>query len=192
MARTNIAVDKRVFDEFSAEAERQDKTLYAFANDSLSVMTKVSSEGGSPSDIYGIWRASVLLKEIDVVTLPADFVDELVAILSATGKGQLLKMFSDLGSRVVTILKIAAADLPELSRLAKDFGGLPPVKQLTITEQAGKGVVEIDIIGAGRRIESTECAREFLISIVKGYGYSLVKQETNVGTIRLWVTRKNF
>ena len=191
MARTNIAVDQKIFDAFSAEAEKQNKTLFAFANESLSVIAKVASEGGTPSDLYGIWRSASLLKQVDVITLPSDFVDDLISILSMkNGKEQTLKMFSDLGSRVVSILKIGAADLPELAKVAKDFGGLLPIKQLTIAQQPERGVVEIDVVGAGRRIESTDCAREFLISIVRGYGYSVTKQETNVGTIRLWVTRR--
>ena len=48
MARTNISVDQNVFDAFSAEAARQNKTLFAFANESLSVITKVAEEGGAP------------------------------------------------------------------------------------------------------------------------------------------------
>ena len=79
MARTNISVDQNVFEAFSAEAERQNKTLFAFANESLSVITKVASEGGNPSDLYGIWRSMTLLKQFDIITLPADFVDDVTA-----------------------------------------------------------------------------------------------------------------
>jgi len=189
MARTNISVDQNVFEAFSTEAERQNKTLFAFANESLSVITKVASEGGNPSDLYSIWRSFALLKQFDVITLPADFVDDVTAILYASNKEATLKKFSDLGSRLVTVLKIFAADLSELSKVEKDFRGLLPIKQLSIKEQS-KGAFEIDVIGAGRKIESTECAREFLIAIVRGYGYSVNRQETNIGTIRLWVTSR--
>ena len=189
MARTNISVDKNVFEAFSAEAERQNKTLFAFANEALSVVTKIAEEGGSPADMYSIWHSFALLKQVDVVTLPADFVDEVTADLYAADRGRTLKMFSDLGSRLVSLLKIFAEDLPDLVRVEKDFKGLLPIKQMTIKELS-RGAYEIDVIGAGRRIESTECAREFLLSIVRGYGYSVGKQDTNVGTIRLWVTSR--
>lgn len=191
MARTNISVDQNIFDEFSAEAERQNKTLFAFANETLSTMAKMSSEGGTPSAVYGLWRSINLLKLVDVITLPSDFVDEVIARLYASDKEETLKMFSNLGSKLAGVLKIAAADLPELSKLEKDLGGLLPIKQLTIKENAGKGTLEINVVGAGRRIESTECAREFLIAIIRGYGYAVSKQETNVGTLRLWVTPRN-
>ena len=189
MARTNISVDQNVFEAFSAEAERQNKTLFAFANESLSVVTKISTEGGNSSDLYAIWRSFALLKQVDVITLPADFVDQITAELYAIDKEATLKKFSDLGSRIVSLLKIFAEELPELSKVEKDFRGLLPIKQLTIKE-ISKGNYEIDVIGAGRKIESTECAREFLISIVRGYGYAVNRQETNVGTIRLWVTSR--
>ncbi len=189
MARTNISVDQNVFEAFSAEAERQNKTLFAFANESLSLVTKIAGEGGSPSDLYAIWRSFALLKQVDVITLPADFVDEVTAELYATDKEGTLKKFRDLGSRLVSLLKIFAGDLSELSTVEKDFRGLLPIKQLTIKEQS-KGTYEIDVIGAGRKIESTECAREFLMAIVRGYGYSVNRQETNIGTIRLWVSSR--
>ncbi len=187
MARTNISVDQNVFDAFSAEAARQNKTLFAFANESLSVITKVAEEGGRPSDLYSMWRSVTLLKQFDVITLPADFVDDVTAELYASHKEATLKRFSDIGSRFVSVLKIFAPELSDLTSVEKDFRGLLPIKQLAIKEQ-GKGTLEIDVVGAGRRIESTECAREFLIAIVRGYGYTVIKQETNIGTIRLWVT----
>jgi hypothetical protein len=191
MARTNLAVDRNIFDEFSEEAEKKNKTLSAFANESLSVIAKVSSEGGTPSELYGLWQSTRLLKQIDVVTLPSDFVDEIIAKMFSFNKEDTLRLFSDLGGRLVSVLKIAAGDIFELSKLEEKLGGLLPIKQLTIREQTGKGTLEINVVGAGRRIESTECAREFLISVVRGYGYSVSKQETNIGTIRLWVTQKS-
>jgi hypothetical protein len=189
MARTNISVDQNVFDAFSAEAARQNKTLFAFANESLSVVTKVASEGGSPSDLYSMWRSMTLLKQFDVITLPADFVDDVTAELYASHKESTLKRFSEIGSRFVSVLKIFAPELSDLTVVEKDFRGLLPIKQLAIKEQ-GKGNLEIDVVGAGRRIESTECAREFLIAIIRGYGYTVTRQETNIGTIRLWVTSR--
>jgi len=189
MARTNISVDQEIFSEFSGEAERQNKTLFAFANESLSVVTKVASEGGSPSDLYSMWRSVTLLKQFDVITLPADFVDDVTAELYASHKEATLKRFSEIGSRFVTVLKIFAPELSDLTAVEKDFRGLLPIKQLAIKDQ-GKGSFEIDVVGAGRRIESTECAREFLIAIVRGYGYTVTRQETNIGTIRLWATSR--
>lgn len=192
MARTNISVDQVVFDEFSSEAQRQNKTLFAFANESLSTMAKVAAEGGNPADLYKMWRAVTLLKQIDVITLPSDFVDELISKDYARDKDGTLKMFRDMGSQIVGVLKIAAEDLGELSALVRNFAGLLPVKQFTLVAKQDKNKVEIDVVGAGRKIESTECALEFLTSVLSGYGYSVTKKEINVGTIRVWASRRGF
>ncbi len=190
MPRTNISVDQSVFEEFSSQAERQNKTLFAFANESLTAMAKISSEGGNPDELYRLWKSVSLLKQIDVITLPSDFVDELIAKIYGLEKTTLLKMFRDLGSELVGVLKIAAENLDELGQLAKDFTALLPVKQFKINKLDGSAV-EIDIVGAGRRIESTECTLEFLKSILNGYGYTVTKNETNIGTIRLWASKRS-
>ncbi len=189
MARTNISVDQVVFDEFSSQAQRQNKTLFAFTNETLSTVAKITAEGGEPLELYKMWRAVNLLKEMDVITFPSDFIDDWTAREYARDKSATLKMFRDLGSKVVGVLKIAAPDLDDLGELVGNFGGLLPVKRFTLAAKE-KNKVEIDVVGAGRRIESTECALEFLTSVLNGYGYSVNKKEVNVGTIRVWASEK--
>jgi len=192
VGRTNISVDEDIFEEFSSEAKRRDKTLFAFANESLSAIAKISAEGGEPSELYRFWRSVALLKEVDVITLPSDFVDELIAKQYASDREGLLKMFSDMGSHMVGILKIAAKDLNELAGLAQDLTLLLPIKQFKLTRSQEDDVVEIGIVGAGRRLESTECSFVFLQSILNGYGYKVTKHEMNVGTIMMVASRRKF
>jgi hypothetical protein len=190
MTRTNISVDQAVFDEFSSEAKRANKTLFAFANEALSTVAKVSSEGGDPAELYGLWRTITVLKQVDVITFPSDFVDELIGKEYADDKEGLLKMFSDLGSRLVGVLKIAAADIDQLALLGKDFALLLPLKRFKVTRGKDADSIEISIVGAGRRIESTECSFVFLQSILNGYGYTVTKHEINTGTIVAWASKR--
>lgn len=192
MARTNIAVDQAIFEEFSSQAKLKDKTLFAFANETLSAVAKISAEGGDPSELYGLWRTISLLKQVDVITLPSDFVDELIAMQYASDRENLLKMFSELGSKLVGILKIAARDIDELAVLGRDFAMLLPLKQLKISKSKDGDSIEFRIVGAGRRIESTECSFALLKSILNGYGYAVTKHEMNVGTIMVWASRRKF
>jgi len=187
--RTNISVDQTVFHEFAAEAERQDKTLFAFATESLREVAKVSEHGGQASDLYSMWRTVNLLKEMEVVTLPADFVDELIAKQYALDKDGLLRGFADLGSRMASVLRIVATDIDELEVLAKNFTTLLPIKEFKIRNRKD-GSVEIGIVGAGRKIESTECSLEFLTSILNGYGYDVAEREVYVGTIKLVAAKR--
>lgn len=190
MARVNISVDEAVFDLFSSEAKRTNKTLFAFANETLATVARISSEGGDTGELYGLWRAITVLKQVDVITFPSDFVDDLVAKLYAEDKDGVLKMFSDLGSGLVGVLKIAASDISELASLGKDFALLLPLKQLKVTETEKAGTIEISIVGAGRRIESTECTFAFLRSILNGYGYTVTKYEINIGTIMVHASHR--
>ncbi len=168
MARTNVSVDQAVFEEFSSQAKLKDKTLFAFTNETLSAVAKVSAEGGDPSDLYRLWRTYSLLKQVDVITLPSDFVDELIAAQYASSKEKLLKMFSELGRNLVGVLKIAARDIDELAGLGRDFAMLLPLKQLKISRSRDSDSIEIRIVGAGRRMESTECSYALLQSILTG------------------------
>jgi hypothetical protein len=189
VARTNISVDDAVFNQFSQEAERQNKTLFAFANETLSAVSKISSEGGSPSQLYPLWRSLSVLKQIDVITLPSDFVDDLIEKIYTLDKDDALKMFRDLGSSVVGLLRIAADDLDSLASLAKDFTLMIPVKQFKVVKEVGKEqAVKVDIVGAGRKISSTECTFEFIKAILHGYGYSVTRHEIGVGTLRIWAS----
>lgn len=192
MARTNISVDQAVFEEFSSQAKLKDKTLFAFANETLSAVAKISAEGGDPSELYGLWRTISLLKQVDVITLPSDFVDELIAMQYASDKENLLKMFSELGSKLVGVLKIAARDIDELAVFGRDFAMLLPLKQFKISMAQDSDSIEIRIVGAGRRIESTECSFALLQSILNGYGFTVTKHEMNIGTILVWASKRKF
>ncbi|MDG6995005.1 MAG: hypothetical protein JRN52_03695 [Nitrososphaerota archaeon] len=192
MRRTNISIDHAVFNEFSSQAEKKSKTLFTYANEWLSMASKIAAEGGEPSDVQRLWRSISLLKQVDVITLPSDFVDELIAKQYAADKDGLLALFRELGSEISGVLKIAAENLQELQKLATDFIALLPLKQFKVSAADDpEGRIEIDVVGAGKRIESTECALEFLSAILNGYGYNATKHEINVGTIRLWALKRN-
>ena len=191
MARTNLSIDRKVFDEFSAQADRKNMTLYAFANESLSAISKISAEGGNPSEMYRIWRVLTILRQVDVITLPSDFVEELIERLYATDKEATITKFRELGSSVVGLLKMATEDISGLSDLAQDFGFIIPIKRFSMTTLKD-GKVEVGVVGAGKGMETTTCSSEFLKSILNGYGYDVVKEELHAGAIRLWAEKRNW
>lgn len=188
MARSNLSVDSGVFEDFSFQTRRQNKTLFAFANETLASVCKICNEGGTVAELYPMWRSVSILKQMDVMTLPADFLDSLIEKLYAADKEGLLKMFWDLGANLVGMLKIAAEDIEVLEGLAKDLSLLLPIKKLKITHLEN-GEIEIGIAGAGKKIESTECSAEFIKAVLYGYGYAMASQEVGPGTIRM-VARK--
>jgi hypothetical protein len=188
MARTNLSVDKGVFDEFASEADRRKMTLFAFANESLSAITKVSQEGGNPDELYKIWRVLSILRQIDVITLPSDFVETMIeGQFKADGAGTRAK-FRDLGASMVGLLKMAAENIEDLAPLAKDFGFFIPIKRFDL-QVSKEGKLQVDVVGAGKAMDTTQCSAEFLKAILVGYGYSVTKEELHPGTIRLMAQR---
>ncbi len=189
VSRTNLSVSPEAYEEFELQAQKRGKTLYAFTNETLSFMAKICAEGGNPEEIYDIWHILSVMRLVDVITLPADFVDDIIAELYHANKEVLLKKFSELGSRLVATLKVVTENVEGLSTLAADLRFIIPVKRFTVTNLKDRDGVQIEIIGAGRRLESTECCARFLESILNGYGLKTVKEQIDVGTIRVIAQR---
>ena len=190
MARTNLSVDRKVFEEFSAQADKRNMTLYAFANESLSVISKISAEGGDPDGLYQVWKVLSIMKEVDAIVFPSDIVEELVIQLYHIDKKRLLARFSELGTSLVALLRIVAEDLQGLISLAKGLFSFIPVKHMEVLTLQN-GSIEVNLVGAGKGIETTECSSEFLKSVLRGYGYSVAREEIHPGVIRLWAETKS-
>lgn len=188
MPRASLSVDRRIADEFSIQAGREGKTLYAFTNEWLETASKISSEGGTASDVLGHWRVFSVLRQIDIITLPADFVEELITRLYVTEKENLFKVFRDMGANLVGLMKMAAPNIEQLAILGRDFTDIIPTKRIEIKTEGNS--VLVNIVGAGRRIETTECSLEFVKALLNGYGYNVSSQELGVGTIRIRATKR--
>ncbi len=190
MARTNLSIDRDVFTEFAAQVERRNMTMFAFANESLTVISKIAAEGGDPSSLYSIWKVVSILKEADAITLPSDFVEELIEELYVADKGRVLQHFSELGASMVGLLKIFADDATSLSALAKEFGFIVPIKRFSLSN-GGNGNIQLDVVGAGRSMATTECSTAFLKAVLNGYGYSVTKEDLHPGAIRIWGQKRS-
>ena len=183
MTRSSVSVETNISEEFSLQAERARKTLYTFANEWLDAASKISAEGGTADELMGNWTVFSVLKQVDVITLPADFIEELIANLYMVEKENLCKKFSKLGSDLVSFMKMAAPDIGQLTVLAKQFAGIIPTKRIDIKTEGN--AIQVDIVGAGRRIETTECSFEFVKAILIGYGYRISSQDIGIGVIRI-------
>ena len=84
-------------------------------------------------------------------------------------------------------MKMAAPDVGQLAVLAKEFAQIIPTKRIDIRTDGN--TVDVDIVGAGRRIETTECSFEFVKAILIGYGYRITSQDVGIGVIRIKGTK---
>ncbi|MEM3242562.1 MAG: hypothetical protein QXK57_06125 [Conexivisphaerales archaeon] len=188
--RSSLSVDRYILEEFSEQAKNNGKTLYAFANEWLSTSLKISSEGGSAQEMMKLWRIFSVLKQVEAIILPSDFIESLILKLYGIDKAGLLSMFSRLGEDLVGIMKMVAPNIKELSGLAGTFSAVLPTKKIDIN--VDKDAVVVSIIGAGRKMETTECSFEFVKSILNGYGYRITYNELHVGTIMVRCEPKNY
>jgi hypothetical protein len=189
MPRVSIAADKYIAEEFSMQAGRKGKTLYTFTNEWLDTDSKISAEGGTAEDILGHWRVCSILRQVDIITLPADFVEQLISKLYVSEKENVLKMFRELGESLVNLAKMAAPDIEQLAALGRYFSEVIPTKKIEITK-AGSNSVEVDIVGAGREMATTECSYEFIKAMLNGYGYNISSHQLGIGTIRIRAIRR--
>lgn len=190
MARTNLSIDRSIFEEFATQVEKRNMTMFAFANESLSVISKIAADGGDPSELYSIWKVTTILKEADAITLPSGFVEQLIEELYVLDKQRLLDHFHELGNSLVGLLKIFAEDVSSLTALAKEFGFIVPIKRFSLSNGVN-GNIQVDVVGAGRSIATTECSSEFLKAVLNGYGYSVSKEDIHPGAIRLWGQKRS-
>ena len=125
-----------------------------------------------------------ILRQVDVITLPSDFVEDLIERQYRSDAAATKAKFRELGASLVGLLKMAAEGIEDLSPLAKDFGFFIPIKPVSLA-MVKEGEVQVDVVGAGKGVVTTQCSSEFLKAIVLGYGYVVKKEEIHPGTIRL-------
>jgi hypothetical protein len=185
----SISVDRSTGEEFCTQAENVGRLLSVFANEWLTTASRISAEGGTADRALDGWRVSNFFRDLEVIPLPAEFVEEFVEGLCQSDRDSALKTFSDLGTKLVSLLKVYAPDVDALADLARGFAGMAPLKKLVIERPDGNSVA-VYIVGAGRKFEVTECAFEFLRSILSGYGYVVTSHDLGVGVIRVEARRR--
>jgi len=187
--RISISVDRGIGEGFSLQADRTGRPLHSFANEWLAAASKISAQGGTADRIEEEWKVFSLFKDVEVIPLPAEFVERVVEGLCQTDKEKALRTFGSLGESLVDLLKIYAPNIDQLADLAKGFAGVAPLKRLDI-ERTSAGSIVLSVVGAGRKYEVTECAFEFVRAVLAGYGYAVTAYELGVGTIRVEANRE--
>ncbi len=185
MARTNIAVDEATAVELADAAARQNKSLYALANETLGAVLKIFKYGGRPEEIYPSWRFSRILKDTDAIPLPGSLMEKLIKTFFATNKEWLLKSWYEEGQIIGSYLRMYAQDFDQLIPRADELQGFLPVKRIEfekITDENGRSQRLVRVIGAGQSPESTSCTEQFLLGILSAY-FKVVTSKTTEGLI---------
>jgi hypothetical protein len=206
LPRTNISIDAGVASAISDEATKENKTLYAFANESLREVLNVCKEGGSPNEIFSAWRFTRILRDVESIPIPGDLVEKCIKRLYEVDKEWILKLWFEEGLKLGTYLRMYFPKLDDLAHEAEEFRDLLPVRRVEVQEseafveeeergenaRAGgklKSVV-IRAVGAGLSIESTKCSEQLIRGIVSAYSLSIVSSNISEGIIELKAEQK--
>jgi hypothetical protein len=192
MARTNISIDEEIAASLSDEATRENKTMYAFSNESLRVILNICRSGGRPEDVYTSWMFTRILKDLDTVPTPGDLVEKLLRKLYEADKQWLLQTWFDEGQRIGAYLRLSSPRMQDLSVEAKEVSklGLLPVKRLELEHDGGEDEFIVRVVGAGLSEASTTCADQFFKGIISAYSLYVVSSKVLEGIIELRVSNK--
>jgi len=193
MPRTNISIADDVADGLSNEALKRNKTLYAFANESLTAVISVCGLSGEPSEVLPAWKMGRMLKDVDAVPLPGDLLEKIVKRLFAQDKDWLMKIWLGEGERIGSYLRMGYPDLTNLSQAAVEFQGLLPFKRLEFRSSDNpelKGQLVVRAIGAGMSPEATACAEQFIRGVVGAYTWWVKGSRTAEGIIEMQISKE--
>jgi hypothetical protein len=193
MPRTNIAISDDVADALSEQALKRNKTLYAFANESLEAVISICKLSGEPSEAFPSWKMGRMLKDVDAVPLPGDLLEKLVKKLYDADKDWLLRTWFAEGHRIGSYLTMGYQDISSLAQATVDFQGLLPLRRVefrSVDQPDAKGQIVVRAIGAGLSYEATSCAEQFIRGVVDAYACSVKSSKTTEGIIELRVMKE--
>lgn len=171
---------------------RRNKTLYAFANESLEAVISVCRLSGEPDEIPPSWKMGRMLKDLDAVPLPGDLVEKLIKKLFALDKEWLMGAWEAEGDRIGKYLQMGYQDMTQLSQAVVEFQGLLPMKRVevrAVAEGDSKGRMLVRAVGAGLSAESTACAERFIRGIIASYEWTVKESKMSDGIIELEISR---
>ncbi len=190
LGRTNIAVEDSLADELSREAGKQNKTVYAFANESLLAVLDVLRSGGTTKQVAPAWRFVSMMKDMDCIGLPGDLIEKIITKAYERDPEWLARTWSDQGARLGSYLKMSALEPEELMKMIDEFQVLIPLLPIrkiefrkTGVDSEGKYVVRA--VGAGHSKEIAYCAEQFIRGVLSAYSLRVTDSRISEGIIEV-------
>jgi hypothetical protein len=192
MGRTNIAVEQSLADDLSLEAGKQNKTLYAFANESLLAVLDVVRSGGMTKQIAPAWRFVNMMKDMECVGLPEDLIEKITSKVYERDPDWLAKVWYDEGTRLGSYLKMVALEPEELMKMIDDYRVLIPLLPIrkiefrkTGSEDSGHEKYVVRAVGVGHSKEITSCAEQFIRGVLSSYSLKVTDAMISEGMIEI-------
>lgn len=183
MARVNIAVDAGLAQDLAEEARRQNKTLYALANEAIEAYLRIARAGKSPEQVERIVKAFGLMRAVSAVPIPETLLDRVLQAAFKCSREEVLRAWYEEGRVFGELLKSEAESLEALGELVKRFRELLPLNMLELTVQDER--VEVIMTGTGYSSESAACTSEGVRGLLEAFNLKVEKVETASGFVKV-------
>ncbi len=193
MARTTISIDQVIADSLAREAEKQNKTLFGFANESLADVLRICEAGGSTKEIYSSWDFGRILKDTDSLPVPGVLIEKIVKRMYSVDSKWLLDAMFEEGVNIGSYLKLRFPDFEDLIPRLFDLQSFLPIKRVEfepISTTTDRMTVSVRVLGAGPSLEATRCAEQFLAGLLSQYPYEITQTRVTDGIIDAKITKK--
>ncbi len=183
LRRVNIAVDAGVAERLAIEAKRQNKTLFALANECLNASLQVCENEANLPLIPELLMTRKFHNEMSLSPIPLSLIEFMVRRLYNGYRDDLLTSWRNTGREQATYFRMHASDLGSAASIAKHVWALKRLDILADGDGANK--LELHSVGAGSSQEYSECWASSLSGFASRYGYASVKAEVSPGFVRL-------
>ncbi len=173
MARANISVDKQLATSLADEALRENKTMYALANEVLGTFLKLAKDGCEIGQLPKLWELLKVMKDQDAVPVPGDMLEEMLRKLYEADKRWLLTLARKYGEKLGLYLSTFYPSLVDLLTNNRDIlTEIFPIKRIELEstrDQEGLTIFTFKTVGVGRSKEVAEVVNELIKGLLSAY-----------------------
>lgn len=178
MYRSTLSVNGEIAKELLALARERNMTLFSLTNQILETAIILMRMGVDFQGLRNLAGVMKILKDLDAVTIPSDFLDKLIGELYKANQKELLSSFKQLGMELAEYFKLEAMDIEKLVSMAQTLSTFFPLKRVGLKRINSKSY-ELSAVGVGGRIESTTCVYFFIEGVLERYGFEI--QDKTIG-----------
>jgi hypothetical protein len=193
MGRTTISVDQAIADSLGGEADKQNKTLFGLANESLADVLKICEQGGSTKEIFSSWEFGRILKDTDSLPVPGALIEKIVKRMYSADSKWLLDAMFEAGVNIGSYLRLRFPNFEDLIPRLFDLQSFLPSKRVefeAISTTTERMTISVRVLGAGPSLEATKCAEQFLAGLLSLYPYRITETRVTDGIIDAKITKE--
>ncbi|MEM0381786.1 MAG: hypothetical protein QW059_00350 [Nitrososphaerota archaeon] len=189
MYRSTLSVNGEIAKELLALAREKNMTLFSLTNQILETAILLMKMGVDFQGLRNLVGVMKILRDVDAVVIPSDFLDKLILELYKNNAKDLQNAFKQIGMELAEYFKLEAMDIEKLVSLAQTLSNFFPLKRVSL-RRLNHTTYELSAVGVGGRIESTTCVYYFVEGVLEKYGLEIQDKTISKGLINVKFSEK--